>query len=63
MNAEMKTIKFIGFFQNEYGKLLNYVHRLIDDAADQDAEDIIQDVMVNIFNKADLTIPIENLSA
>jgi hypothetical protein len=33
MNAEMKTIKFIGFFQNEYGKLLNYVHRLIDDAA------------------------------
>ena len=63
MNAEIKTIKFIGFFQNEYGKLLNYVHRLIDDAADQDAEDIIQDVMVNIFNKADLTIPIDNLSA
>jgi RNA polymerase sigma factor (sigma-70 family) len=36
---------------------------LIDDAGDRDAEDIVQDVMLSIFDKADVTIPIENLAA
>jgi RNA polymerase sigma-70 factor (ECF subfamily) len=36
---------------------------LIDDAADRDAEDIVQDVMLGLFDRADITVPIENLSA
>jgi RNA polymerase sigma-70 factor (ECF subfamily) len=36
---------------------------MIDDAADRDAEDIVQDVMLGLFDKADITLPIENLSA
>ncbi len=43
--------------------MVRYVQWQIDRAADRDAEDIVQDVMVNIFDRADLTIPIENLSA
>jgi RNA polymerase sigma factor (sigma-70 family) len=39
------------------------VRRLIDDAADRDAEDIVQDVMLSVFDKADVTVPIENLTA
>jgi len=43
--------------------LVGYVRWQIDRAADREAEDIVQDVMLNVFDKADLTIPIENLSA
>jgi RNA polymerase sigma factor (sigma-70 family) len=55
--------KFSDFFQKEYFRLVRYVRRLIDDAADRDAEDIVQDVMLSIFDKADVTVPIENLAA
>ena len=55
--------KFSQFFQKEYFRLVRYVRRLIDDAADRDAEDIVQDVILSIFDKADVTIPIENLAA
>ena len=55
--------KFSQFFQKEYSRLVRYARRLIDDAADRDAEDIVQDVMLSIFEKADVSIPIENLAA
>jgi len=55
--------KFSEFFQGEYSRLVRFVRRLIDDAADRDAEDIVQEVMLSIFEKADVTIPIENLAA
>jgi RNA polymerase sigma factor (sigma-70 family) len=51
------------FFRAEYSRLVRFVRRLIDDAADRDAEDIVQDVMLGLFDKADVTAPIENLSA
>lgn len=51
------------FVKLEYHKLVNYVRKRLDDSADQSAEDIVQDVMLNIFAKADVTEPIENLSA
>jgi len=51
------------FFRTEYSRLVRFVRRLIDDAADRDAEDIVQDVMLGLFDKADITVPIENLSA
>lgn len=55
--------KFSQFFRKENSRLVRYVRRLIDDAADRDAEDIVQDVMLSIFDKADVTVPIENLAA
>jgi RNA polymerase sigma factor (sigma-70 family) len=63
MRAEPRKIRITEFFKSEYHKLLNYVHRFIEDTADRNAEDIIQDVMINLFSKSDITIPIENLSA
>ena len=51
------------FFTTERNRLVSYVRRLIDDAAERDGEDIVQDVALNLFSKADVTIPIENLSA
>ena len=50
------------FFKNNYRTLVGYVRHLIDDGADRDGEDIVQDVMVNLFNKADVTEPIQNLA-
>jgi RNA polymerase sigma factor (sigma-70 family) len=55
--------KITEFIRTEYGRLLQFVRRRIDDAADRDAEDIVQDVMLNLFDRADITVPIENLSA
>jgi RNA polymerase sigma-70 factor (ECF subfamily) len=63
MTAKMKRDKITEFFSKEYQKLVKYVNRLIDETADRDAEDIVQDVAVNLFNQADIAIPIENLSA
>ena len=63
MSAKMKNKKISEFFRTEREKLVRYVRRHIDRAAERDAEDIVQDVMVNLFDRADLTIPIENLSA
>ncbi len=40
-----------------------FVTGLIDNEADRDAEDIIQDVMLNIFSATDVTRPIQNLSS
>jgi RNA polymerase sigma factor (sigma-70 family) len=55
--------KWTEFLRREHSRLVRYVRRLIDDAADREAEDIVQDVMLGIFDRADITIPIENLSA
>jgi RNA polymerase sigma factor (sigma-70 family) len=51
------------FFSRERRRLVGYVQRWIEDTAEQDGEDIVQDVALNIFNRADVTIPIEYLSA
>lgn len=51
------------YFTREQKKLVNYVHRLIQNTSEMDAEDVVQDVMLNLFDTADITAPIENLSA
>ena len=51
------------FIMNERERMVRYIHRYIDDTDEWSGEDIVQDVMLNIFNRADFTIPIENLTA
>jgi RNA polymerase sigma factor (sigma-70 family) len=63
MDEEKRYGKIAEFFKTERVKLVRYVRRMIDDAADQDGEDIVQDVMLNLFNMADVTLPVENLAA
>ena len=63
MNKAPWKTKILDFMTRERVKLIRYVHRLIDDTAERDSEDIVQDVILNLFNRADITIPIENIAA
>ena len=63
MSAEMGKISIAEFFTTERNRLIRYVRHLIDDAADRDGEDIVQDVALNLFSRADVLMPIETLSA
>jgi len=51
------------FFEDEYHHLVTFVRSLIDDAADRDAEDIVQDVAFHLFEKGDIGAPIEHLGS
>jgi RNA polymerase sigma factor (sigma-70 family) len=52
------------FFVNEYNKLINYVRGYLSELSYSiDAEDIIQDVALNLYSKVDINAPIENLAA
>ncbi len=63
MQDEKSSLRIADFFKAEYSGMVRFVGSLIEDAADRDAEDVIQEVMLSIFNTADVTRPIENLSA
>jgi RNA polymerase sigma factor (sigma-70 family) len=47
----------------EWGRLVAYVRSLVDDAADRDAEDIVQDVVESFLERAEGAEPISNLAA
>ncbi len=51
------------FFSREKKRLIAYVRGLIDDAADREGEDIVQDVALGLFDRVDFAAPVENLSA
>jgi RNA polymerase sigma factor (sigma-70 family) len=55
--------KLAEFLRQEREALVGFVRRRIDDAADHEAEDIVQDVVVHLFDRADPSIPIQNLAA
>ena len=46
-----------------YRRLVSFVQHKIQDSADRSGEDIVQDVVLNLLNKADVIAPVENLSA
>jgi len=51
------------FLRSERQALVGYVRRRLDDAADQDAEDVVQDVIVRLFSRPEPDVPVENLAA
>lgn len=63
MSKQDQQKRIADFFRSERRRLIGYVRRWIDETAAQDGEDIVQDVALNIFNRADVTIPIDYLSA
>ena len=63
MSAASPQNRLIEFFTGERKRLVGYARRLIADAADRDGEDIVQDVALNLFGRADVSLPIEHLSA
>lgn len=52
-----------GFINREYGRLVTFVRRRLDEAEGLEAEDIVQDVIVGLFDRADISAPVHNLAA
>ena len=53
----------IDIIANERNRFLQYVKRKITDISDMDAEDIVADVIFNVYNKVDIQYHIENVLA
>ena len=53
----------IEIIAKEKNKFLHYIRRRIKDISDVDAEDIVADVVFNVYNKIDIQHHIENLLA
>ncbi len=51
------------FFAKEYNKMVFFIRKRLSDEAHRDAEDIVQDVMLRMFELADINVPLEKLSA
>jgi RNA polymerase sigma-70 factor (ECF subfamily) len=51
------------FFVDEYHSLKAYVKSKIEGTAERDAEDILQDVAVKLFSRAENATPIDNMAA
>ncbi len=47
----------------EYRKMVSFVRRWMDSAAEMDAEDVVQDVLASLLERTDPTLPLENLAA
>jgi RNA polymerase sigma factor (sigma-70 family) len=65
MNAELELPAVAEFFGEERGRLVGYVRGWVGDIAEEEAEDIVQEValnVLNIFAQGDVTAPIRNLA-
>ena len=54
--------KLKSFFSDEYDALRAYANSRINDAADRNAEDIVQEVALKMFSRADDLSPINNIA-
>jgi RNA polymerase sigma-70 factor (ECF subfamily) len=54
-------LQLTAFFEAEYNALKGYVKSRIDDTADRDAEDILQDAALRIFSRPENALPITNV--
>jgi RNA polymerase sigma factor (sigma-70 family) len=63
MSADTQKKRIADFLAAEWHTLVGYVRSWVEDSGDRDAEDIVQDVVVGIFEKADVTAPIADLAA
>jgi RNA polymerase sigma-70 factor (ECF subfamily) len=63
MSAETDNYNNLrAFFNEEYHSLKAYAKSKIDNAADRDAEDIVQDVALKLFSRANTLSPINNIA-
>jgi RNA polymerase sigma-70 factor (ECF subfamily) len=63
VSAETQKKRIAGFIATEWQRLVGYVRSWIDDASDRDAEDVVQDLVESMFERADVTEPVADLSA
>ena len=63
MSAERRRSLLSGFLAAEWRQLVAAVRSWLADTAERDAEDVVQEVALSLFEAADLTAPIRDLSA
>lgn len=63
MSEDVRKMTLTQFLGTERQRMTRYVRRLIEDTGDRDGEDIVQDVALSLFQRADVLMPIEALSA
>ena len=63
MMTEARQKRLTDFLSVEQNRLVGYVKRLIDDTAERDGEDIVQDVILSVLSRDDEMDPIEDLSS
>jgi RNA polymerase sigma factor (sigma-70 family) len=63
VSAETQKKRIAELIAEEWGRLVGYVRAWIADTAERDAEDVVQDVIEHVFEKADLAEPIVDLTA
>jgi len=63
VSAETQKKRIASFIATEWTRLVGYVRAWIADTADRDAEDVVQDVIERLFERADVTEPVADLSA
>ena len=63
MNQKENQARITNFFIKENQNLRHYLRSRFTDLAEMEIEDVIGDIMVNLFNKADITAQVENLTA
>ena len=63
MSALSRKTSIAEFFISERDRLVRYVRRLIEDNAERDGEDIVQDVALSLLARADVLEPVESISA
>jgi RNA polymerase sigma factor (sigma-70 family) len=63
MMTEAKQKSLTDFLFVEQNRLVGYVKKLIDDTAERDGEDIVQDVILSVLSRDDEMDPIEDLSS
>jgi RNA polymerase sigma factor (sigma-70 family) len=63
MSLKENQMKIANFFIKEHQNLVRYLRSRFNDLAEMEIEDVIGDIMLNLFNKADITAQVENLAA
>ncbi len=63
MMTEANQKSLTDFLSVEQNRLVGYVKKLIDDTAERDGEDIVQDVILSVLSRDDEMDPIEDLSS
>jgi RNA polymerase sigma factor (sigma-70 family) len=62
VSAEIQKKRIGEFLAAEWTRLVRFVRARIADSAEADAEDIVQEVMEGIFERADVTAPIVDVA-
>jgi RNA polymerase sigma factor (sigma-70 family) len=63
MNEKAGRHDIVQFFSDKYGKLVKYFQANYYDLSDMEAEDIVSDLMADLFEKSDFMADVENVSA